>query len=59
MFVGDLPKAMSVYSVGAWCLHRQDEHAGSPGTIVTVGCKQLCGDWVLNFGLLDEQPVLF
>lgn len=63
MFMGDLPAAMSVSSVGAWCLWVPgaciDEHAGSPGPIVTVDCKQLRGDWDLNFGLLEEQPVLF
>lgn len=48
----ELLTAMSVYSVGAWYLHRPDKHVGSSGIIVTVGHKQLCENWELNLEFL-------
>lgn len=34
------------------------EGTGSPGTGITASCELSCVYWLLNLGLLEEQPVL-
>jgi hypothetical protein len=37
---------------------RPEKYDGSLGTGVIEGCESLCGDWELNLGPLQVQPVL-
>lgn len=42
----------------AWCLWRQEEGVGVPGTAVREGREPPCGSWELNPDPLGEQSAL-
>jgi E3 ubiquitin-protein ligase NEDD4 len=46
---------MSVYHVGAWCLWRPDESAGSSETGLTDDCEPPCRCWELNPSPLQKS----
>ncbi|XP_060240758.1 E3 ubiquitin-protein ligase NEDD4 isoform X1 [Meriones unguiculatus] len=45
--------------VWEFCLDKQEDGVGSPGSEVTDGCEPPCGCWELNPGSLEEEHVLF
>lgn len=55
---GVLPACTSVHHMKACSPWKPEEGILSPATGITDGCKQPCGSWQLNLGLLEEKPVL-